>query len=62
MGDSGSERALTFCSLDIHMDPLVIASAFGKLLDAMLVKSDPTGYTQLPPDELLDVGKSEIPG
>src|SRR5271166_241012 len=59
MSDSGSERALTFCSLDIHMDPLMIASAFSELLDAMLVNSDPTGYTQLSPDELLDVGESE---
>ena len=39
MGNSGSKIALSG-SFFVHMDPLVVSSRFGELVDSLLVYSD----------------------
>src|SRR5262245_56046529 len=52
MGDRGAERAFSFCTLDIDVDPLPIAGAGCELIDAVLPDRDPLRYGQGTSDKL----------
>src|SRR5262245_15774973 len=52
VGDRPAEWTLAFGARDIHMDPLAIAGAGSKGVDAVLVDHDPAGRTELAADEL----------
>src|SRR5262245_65716176 len=52
MGDRPPEWTLAFRTLDIDVDPLPIAGAGGKGVDAILIDRDPAGRPELAADEL----------
>src|SRR5262249_49766217 len=52
MGDWPPEWTLAFRTLDIDVDPLPIAGAGGKGVDAILIDRHPAGRPELAADEL----------
>src|SRR5262249_20631662 len=50
--DWTAERAFTSGALDVHVDPLPIAGAGGKGVDAILIECDPFRHAELASGEL----------
>jgi hypothetical protein len=57
--DSAAEWALARGALDVDVDPLAVARALGKRVDALLVHAHPLRHAELPPDEALDRGERQ---
>jgi len=48
------ERALPRGTIDVDVDPLVVAGAVRELVDALLIELDPSRDTDLMPDKLVE--------
>jgi hypothetical protein len=60
VSDRLAERAFPPGALDVHVNPLLVAGAGGKVIDAILPHLDPAGRSHLAPRELWDVRHREI--
>jgi len=49
------EGTFALCAFDIDMNPLSIASAFRELVNPCLIHEEPTRYSELASDPVLDV-------
>src|SRR4029079_6055162 len=55
VSDRGAVRALVLGTLDVHVDPLVVARDVGELVDVVLADLAPVAGPEGLPDELLEL-------
>src|SRR5208337_5505787 len=60
MRDRRSKWAFPLCALDVDVNPLMVARAFGKLVNPRLIHEEPTRYSDFASDPFLNIRKREF--
>jgi hypothetical protein len=60
MGDGAAKGGVGLGAVNVYMNPLMITSSFGKLLDAILANGEPIAHIDFYADFALQVGEGSL--